>query len=39
MLFNEVLAYYLPYYKTRIETNVSNKVVVRVLLQLQENSF
>jgi hypothetical protein len=32
MLFNKVLAYYLPYYKTRIETKASNKVVVKVLL-------
>jgi hypothetical protein len=39
MLSNEVLAYYLPYYKTRIETNVSNRVVAGVLLQLQENSL
>jgi hypothetical protein len=34
MLSNEVLAYYSPYYKTRIKTNVSNKVVIGVLLQL-----
>jgi len=34
MLSNEVLAYYSPYRKTRMETNVSDKVVAGVLLQL-----
>jgi hypothetical protein len=32
MLSNKVLAYYSPYYKTRMKTNASNKVVVGVLL-------
>jgi hypothetical protein len=39
MLFNKVLAYYLPYRKTRMKTNVSNKVIAGVLLQLQEDSL
>jgi hypothetical protein len=39
MLSNKVLAYYLPYCKTRMETNASNKVVAGVLLQLQEDSL
>ena len=39
MLFNEVLAHYSPYRKTRMETNASDRVVAGVLLQLQEDSL
>jgi len=39
MLSNEVLAYYSPYRKTRMETDASDGVVAGVLSQLQEDSL